>query len=60
LCYVNIILYNNVNEYNFRPSRKSQWFANELMNHDIMVTKRLERGTKIAAACGQLRAKYEK
>jgi 23S rRNA (adenine2503-C2)-methyltransferase len=24
LCYVNIILYNNVNEYNFRPSRKSQ------------------------------------
>jgi adenine C2-methylase RlmN of 23S rRNA A2503 and tRNA A37 len=30
------------------------------MKEKIMVTKRLERGTKIAAACGQLRAKHEK
>jgi adenine C2-methylase RlmN of 23S rRNA A2503 and tRNA A37 len=30
------------------------------MEEKIMVTKRLERGTKIAAACGQLRAKHEK
>jgi 23S rRNA (adenine2503-C2)-methyltransferase len=56
LCYVNIIVYNQVNENEFKPSNRYLEFMNILKKYNIVVTKRLERGIKINAACGQLRA----
>ncbi|MDR1234966.1 MAG: 23S rRNA (adenine(2503)-C(2))-methyltransferase RlmN [Mycoplasmataceae bacterium] len=58
LCYVNIIVYNNVNETKYRPSNKYLSFINILKKYGIIATKRLERGIKINAACGQLRANH--
>jgi 23S rRNA (adenine2503-C2)-methyltransferase len=55
LCYVNLIIYNQVNEHNFKPSNRYQEFINGLKHYGIIATKRLERGSEIAAACGQLR-----
>jgi 23S rRNA (adenine2503-C2)-methyltransferase len=60
LCYVNIISYNSVSEHSFKSSKRLNEFSDLLTRLKIMNTKRLERGTKIAAACGQLRAKHEK
>jgi 23S rRNA (adenine2503-C2)-methyltransferase len=60
LCYVNIIVYNNINEHDFQPSTRYQSFMNVLKKYGVMATKRLERGIKINAACGQLRAKQIK
>ncbi|MDR3257648.1 MAG: 23S rRNA (adenine(2503)-C(2))-methyltransferase RlmN [Mycoplasmataceae bacterium] len=60
LCYVNIIVYNNINEHDFQPSDRYKSFMNILKKYGVMTTKRLERGTKINAACGQLRAKQIK
>lgn len=59
LCYVNIIPYNKVTEYDFNKSKNTQEFVNILKSYDIGVTIRLERGISIDAACGQLRVKYE-
>jgi 23S rRNA (adenine2503-C2)-methyltransferase len=56
LCYVNIIVYNSVNEKQFKPSNRYVQFMNILKKYNLIVTKRLERGIKINAACGQLRA----
>ncbi|GHU49491.1 23S rRNA (adenine(2503)-C(2))-methyltransferase RlmN [Bacilli bacterium] len=60
ICYVNIIKYNSVSENNFVKSNNIGDFAKVLIAHGINTTTRLERGSKIDAACGQLRAKNEK
>jgi 23S rRNA (adenine2503-C2)-methyltransferase len=59
-CYVNLIIYNSVSEHGFKRSTNLEEFARVLISKGINTTTRLERGTKIDAACGQLRAKYEK
>jgi 23S rRNA (adenine2503-C2)-methyltransferase len=56
LCYVNIIVYNQVHEKRLKPSDRYLPFMKILRKFGITVTKRLERGIKINAACGQLRA----
>jgi 23S rRNA (adenine2503-C2)-methyltransferase len=59
-CYVNIIQYNKVSEHSFEKSENQDEFAKLLISRKIKAITRLERGTKINAACGQLRSKYEK
>ncbi len=59
-CYVNIIQYNKVSEHSFEKSENQDEFAKLLIARKIKAITRLERGTKINAACGQLRSKYEK
>ena len=59
-CYVNLIRYNNVVENEFKTSKNINTFSKVLNDNNIIATIRLERGSKIAAACGQLRANYEK
>ena len=60
LCYVNLIAYNLVSEANYQRSKRIEHFKKELNKNNIITTLRLERGTNIEAACGQLRAKYER
>jgi 23S rRNA (adenine2503-C2)-methyltransferase len=60
LCYVNIIVYNNVNEKKYLPSNRYIPFMKILKKYYVIATKRLERGIKINAACGQLRAEQLK
>lgn len=59
-CYINLIRYNEVAENEFKTSTKANDFSKILSSNNIISTIRLERGSKIAAACGQLRANYEK
>lgn len=59
-CYINLIRYNEVAENEFKTSDKVNDFSKILNSNNIICTIRLERGSKIAAACGQLRANYEK
>lgn len=56
LCYVNLIPYNPVKENEFKRSERVLEFANYLNKQKIQVTIRQEKGKKIDAACGQLRA----
>ena len=60
LCFVNLIAYNDVKKTVFKKSKKINQFKYLLNKNNIMTTLRLERGNNIDAACGQLRAKYEK
>jgi 23S rRNA (adenine2503-C2)-methyltransferase len=60
LCYLNIIVYNQIQEKQFIPSSRYLSFMQILKKYGIVVTKRLERGIKINAACGQLRAQQIK
>lgn len=60
LCYVNLIAYNSVDNTEFKTSKRLNYFRDELNKNNIITTLRLERGSNIDAACGQLRAKYEK
>lgn len=55
--YVNLIPYNGVSEFSFEGASKEAAlsFYDELMQHGIKATLRKERGSDIAAACGQLR-----
>lgn len=57
LCYVNLIPYNETNLCNYSRSDKINNFFNILNKNRLLATIRLERGTKIDAACGQLRIK---
>lgn len=57
LCYVNLIPYNNVVENNFFRSKRVKEFYDILKKNNIEATIRLERGSEIDAACGQLRIK---
>ena len=58
LCYVNLIPYNETYLSNFKRSKRVNQFFNILNKNKLQATIRLERGTKIAAACGQLRIQH--
>lgn len=60
LCFINLIAYNQTSKNSFSKSNKINLFKNQLNKNNIMTTLRLGRGNNIEAACGQLRAKYEK
>ncbi|MBM7584524.1 23S rRNA (adenine2503-C2)-methyltransferase [Bacillus pakistanensis] len=63
LSYVNLIPYNPVDEHNqYQRSTKESIlkFYETLMNHGINCGVRVEQGTDIDAACGQLRSKQIK
>ena len=61
-CYVNLIPYNKTSSAEFETSSKESIgrFFDILKKHGINVTVRREFGGDMNAACGQLRAKYEK
>lgn len=58
LCYVNLIPYNETYLSDFKRSKRVKQFFNILNKNKLQATIRLERGTKIAAACGQLRIQH--
>lgn len=60
-CYVNLIPYNETSHIIYKKSEKDQImkFYDVLKKHHIQVTIRKEFGTKVSAACGQLRSNYE-
>jgi 23S rRNA (adenine2503-C2)-methyltransferase len=58
-CYVNLIIYNQISEHSFEKSINEHEFAKILISKGINVTTRAEKGIKINAACGQLRAIHE-
>ncbi len=58
-CYVNLIRYNNVAEFNLKGSseERANAFYLKLKSRGINTTLRREKGGDIDAACGQLRSK---
>lgn len=60
--YVNLIPYNETDNISFRRTKKEQImrFYDILKKSKINVTVRREFGSKVDAACGQLRANYSK
>lgn len=60
-CYINLIPYNETNNIDFKRSSTIQImkFYDILKKNKISVTIRREFGSKISAACGQLRSKKE-
>ena len=60
-CYINLIPYNETNNLEFRRSNTVQImkFYDILKKNRLGVTIRREFGSKISAACGQLRSKKE-
>lgn len=58
-CYVNLIPYNTTSHNAFQKSDKTMQFYDILKKRKINVTIRKEFGSKVDAACGQLRASYE-
>ena len=60
-CYVNLIPYNETNNLDFKRSSTVQImkFYDILKKNKLGVTIRREFGSKISAACGQLRSKKE-
>lgn len=60
-CYINLIPYNETNNLNFKRSSTVQImkFYDILKKNRVNVTIRREFGSKISAACGQLRSKKE-
>ena len=61
-CYVNLIRYNNVVEFNLKGSseERANAFYLKLKSRGINTTLRREKGGDIDAACGQLRSKKTK
>ncbi|MFW6299159.1 MAG: 23S rRNA (adenine(2503)-C(2))-methyltransferase RlmN [Bacillota bacterium] len=61
-CYVNLIPYNPVSEFDFKSSAPSaqRAFYDRLKKRGIQVTLRREKGGDIDAACGQLRSQTMK
>lgn len=61
LVHVNLIPVNPVPELNIKRPKKEvvNYFKEYLEKHNIPVTIRIEKGTNIKAACGQLRASYQ-
>ena len=57
-CYVNLIPYNETNNIGFKRSKKENIdrFYDILKKNNINVTIRKEFGSKVSAACGQLRS----
>ena len=60
-CYINLIPYNETNNIAFKRSKQETIleFYDILKKNRINVTIRREFGSKISAACGQLRSKKE-
>ncbi len=60
-CYINLIPYNETNNIDFKRSSTIQImrFYDILKKNNVNVTIRKEFGSKISAACGQLRSKKE-
>jgi len=60
-CYVNLIPYNSTSHFEYQKSSKENIleFYDILHKNNINVTIRKEFGSKVMAACGQLRANYE-
>ena len=60
-CYVNLIPYNETTHIKYKKSKKEQImkFYDILKKNKINVTIRKEFGSKVKAACGQLRSNYE-
>lgn len=60
-CYVNLIPYNETSHIEYKKSSKEQImkFYDTLKKNGINVTIRREFGSKVNAACGQLRSNYE-
>ena len=60
-CYVNLIPYNETSHIEYKKSSKDQIlkFYDALKKEKINVTIRREFGSKVKAACGQLRSNYE-
>lgn len=60
-CYINLIPYNETNNLEFKRSSTVQImrFYDILKKNRLSVTIRREFGSKISAACGQLRSKKE-
>ena len=60
-CYINLIPYNETNNLSFKRSSTVQImkFYDILKKNRVNVTIRREFGSKISAACGQLRSKKE-
>jgi len=58
-CYVNLIRYNAVSEFDYKGSneKRANAFYNQLTKRGIQATLRREKGADIDAACGQLRSK---
>lgn len=58
-CYVNLIPYNEVSTKPFKqtPRKDAEAFFEVLHKRGINATLRMEHGSDISAACGQLRAK---
>ena len=60
-CYVNLIPYNETSHIKYKKSTKEQIMKvyDTLKKNNINVTIRKEFGSKVKAACGQLRSNYE-
>jgi len=60
-CYINLIPYNETNNLDFKRTNAVQImrFYDILKKNSVNVTIRREFGSKISAACGQLRSKKE-
>ena len=60
-CYINLIPYNETNNIDFKRTNtiKIMRFYDILKKNNVNVTIRKEFGSKISAACGQLRSKKE-
>lgn len=58
-CYVNLIPYNETSHIEYKKSDRVMKFYDTLKKNNINVTVRKEFGSKVNAACGQLRANYE-
>ena len=60
-CYVNLIPYNETSHIEYKKSDKDTIlkFYDTLKKNNINVTIRREFGSKVNAACGQLRSHYE-
>ena len=60
-CYINLIPYNETNNFGYKRSKKATIlkFYDIIKRRGLNVTIRKEFGSKISAACGQLRSKKE-
>ena len=60
-CYINLIPYNETNNFGYKRTKPLQImkFYDILKKNNVNVTIRKEFGSKISAACGQLRSKKE-
>ena len=60
-CYVNLIPYNETSHFEYKKSSQERIlnFLDVLKKNHIQATIRREFGSKVQAACGQLRSNYE-